>query len=308
MGHQAVVGIGGHMKPKQALRTLLGCLILTATPVTFGQFASVRVQVVDVGQGDGILIRTPNQRWIVIDAGTNGQMADAMQDPDIWNVDRIALVVVSHRHKDHYNGMDEVLRGLAVDRFLGLMEDCPNRSQDDLIRQIIGDRSIAVVPLDVGSIEIDGVRLTVLPLSPRKTCPSNENNNSIVVRLDFGEFSMLFSGDAEVSERKWLVDNHGGLLDVDVLKAAHHGSDNGTSQEWLDAVTPERVVISAGVHGGFRHPHGDAVNDYVAATGGKVYCTNRHGTVRVYGFRDGRVRITRQRASNKSCVYDGTHY
>jgi competence protein ComEC len=119
---------------------------------------------------------------------------------------------------------------------------------------------------------------------------------------------MLFTGDAEVNERDWLAANHAGLVDVRVLKASHHGSNNGTSAAWLSAVTPEAVVISAGVDATYKHPMADAVNAYRTATGGRVYCTNRHGTLRIYGYQDGHFTISRQRQTTKSCVYDGTHY
>ena len=135
-----------------------------------------------------------------------------------------------------------------------------------------------------------------------------KNNNSVVVRLDFGEFSMLFPGDAEVEQLEWLSQNHANLLDVDVLKASHHGSNNGTSADWLEKVTPDYVVISAGVNATYGHPHESAVGAYNDATDSKVYCTNRHGTVRVYGFSDGRIWIRKQNDTDKSCVYDGTWY
>jgi beta-lactamase superfamily II metal-dependent hydrolase len=161
---------------------------------------------------------------------------------------------------------------------------------------------------DPDTLTIDGVSVSVVPRDP--TNDANENNNTVPIRLEFGAFSMLFAGDAEVAERNWLVANHAGLLDVDVLKASHHGSDNGTSAAWLTAVSPERVVMSAGVHGGFKHPHAGAVAAYEQAVGGRdrLYCTNRHGTVTIYGYADGRIRVRRQRITNKSCAYDGTVY
>ncbi len=129
-----------------------------------------------------------------------------------------------------------------------------------------------------------------------------------MVRLEHGDFSMLFTGDAETKERNWLVTNHPALLDVDILKASHHGSDNGTSPAWLNAITPERIVISVGVHQGFKLPNDTAVTAYEAAVADeeRVYCTNRHGTVTIYGFPNGRIRIHRQRITGQSCVFDGT--
>ena len=102
--------------------------------------------------------------------------------------------------------------------------------------------------------------------------------------------------------------NHPELLEADVLKASHHGSSNGTFDDWLEAVQPRYVIISAGVDAGYRHPHKTAVDAYVDATDDRVYCTNRHGTVRVYGFSDDRVRIRTQRQTGKSCTYDGAWY
>jgi competence protein ComEC len=126
--------------------------------------------------------------------------------------------------------------------------------------------------------------------------------------MDYADFSMLFTGDAEEDELGWLIQNYSDLLDVDILKASHHGSTNGVTDDFLAAVTPERVVISAGVNATYKHPMPEAVEDYINATNDRVYCTNRQGTIRVYGFSNGSSRIYKQNNIEKSCVYDGTHY
>jgi competence protein ComEC len=104
----------------------------------------------------------------------------------------------------------------------------------------------------------------------------------------------------------FLVENHPGLLDVDVLKASHHGSRNGFTDDFLNVATPTHIVISAGVHQGFRHPHPEAVDAYEAATNDRVFCTNRHGTIRIYGYQDGRIRVNRQQDSADPCTFTGT--
>lgn len=272
------------------------------------QFQSVRVQVIDRGQADGILIRTPNQEWIAIDAGTNRQQADSMKN--LWGVDRVALTVVSHRHLDHFGGMDDILRDFTVDLFLGSMEDCPNRTTDDLLRGVIMSRGVNVHPLHSDPVEIDGVRFTILPQDPvDNACPEDENNNSVVIRMDYGEFSMLFTGDSETEQREWLMANHPNLLDADVLKASHHGSRNGADgevngQSWMDIVSPQAVVISAHINSQFGHPHSEAVSAYEQGVGhDRVYCTSRHGTIRVYGREDGTFSVFRQFPSDSSCTF-----
>ncbi len=288
------------------MMSLLLLFSLFLSSPLYSQFSSVRVQVVDVGQADAILIRTPNQKWIVIDAGTNSQFAKGMKNN--WGVDTVSLAIVSHRHFDHLGGMDDVLRDFPVKLFLGNMDDCPGNSSDDTVRSIISRKGIPVQSLGLDTIYIDGLSFIILPQAPLMDCPDDENDNSVLVRLEYGNFSMIFPGDAETGELDWFIQNYPQYLDVDVLKASHHGSNNGTSDNWLNAVTPEAVVISAGVNATYKHPQQDAVDKYNAETGGRIYCTNRHGTVRVYGFTDGHFRITTQRHTSKSCVYDGTFY
>jgi len=284
--------------------TSLLFFLLSAAPCVA---QSVRVQIVDVGQGDGILIRTPHKQWVLIDAGPNRLLADSLV-PE-FGVDRLALVFVSHRHADHFAKMERVLRSLPVGRFVGNLADCPNRSTDDAIRAALADRHIPAQSLGADTLTVDGVRFIVLPPDPNDDpCPNDENNNSVIVRMEYGGFSMLFAGDAEAEERDWLVAHHAALLDVDVLKASHHGGNNGTSPAWLAAVTPQAVVISAGVDATYHHPMAEAVAAYKAATAGRLYCTNRHGTIRLYGYQDGHFTISKQRSTTTSCTYDGTHY
>jgi len=283
--------------------------VLTCTLTAAGVSAqSVRVSVIDRGQADGIVIRTPNHEWVVIDGGTNRQQADLMHD---WGVATVAAAIVSHRHFDHNGGMDDVLEEFTIRRFIGVLGNCPGVQQDDKIRGILQDRDIPAEEPNGQSFAVDGVTFTVLPMDPvDDECPDHENDNSVMVRMDYGDFSMLFTGDAETDQRDWLVAHHPDLLDVDVLKAAHHGADNGWSDSWLRETSPERVVISAGVSANHQHPRPNAVQAYAEAVGqvGRVYCTNRHQTVTVYGYEDGGIRVYRQNPIDKACAYDGTHY
>ncbi len=114
------------------LPLVLGLLFASSASA---QFRSVRVQIIDRGQADGILIRTPNEQWVVIDAGANAQQADAMENT--WGVDQVELAILSHRHFDHQGGMDDVIQRFTVGTFLGEMRDCPGRASDDKVRAAI---------------------------------------------------------------------------------------------------------------------------------------------------------------------------
>ena len=93
---------------------LLVVALLAITSPAAAQFSSVRVQVLDVGQADGILIRTPNNRWILIDAGQDGRLGPALPT---FGVDTLELAIATHRHRDHIGGMDEVLYSVPVTRY-----------------------------------------------------------------------------------------------------------------------------------------------------------------------------------------------
>ena len=178
------VGRGGApwaRSPGTASRALAGiaCVTLVAFAVAaHGQHSGVRVQVIDRGQAYGILIRTPNERWVVIDAATNGEQADAMATE--WNVDRVALAVVSHRHGDNLGGMDDSIDDFPVDRLLMNLADCPDGVGDDRVREAAAMSNVVTSMAGSDAIEIDGVRFVVLPPDPEADrCPDEENNNSI---------------------------------------------------------------------------------------------------------------------------------
>lgn len=291
------------------VRLFILILVLAFSPDHLSaQFKSVRVQVIDRGQADGILIRTPNQQWVVIDAGRDKLQAESMESR--WGVDSVALAIVSHRHIDHYGGMDDVLKKFPILHFVMNMADCPNRVHDNTIRKIVADQGIPSQSIGADTLEVDGVRFIIAPPDPTvDSCPEEENDNSILVRMEFGEFSMLFTGDAETAEREWLMEHHPALLNVDVLKASHHGSINGAdgtfnNQSWMDIVNADAVVLSAHVNSQHGHPHPPAVQIYEAAVGdNKVYCTSRQGTIRVYGRRDGGFSVFKQFSHSGSCAF-----
>jgi competence protein ComEC len=290
------------------MRTKLLITFLLCTYVSTALGQSVRVSVLDRGQADGIVVRTPNHQWVVIDGGTNKQRADLMHD---WGVTTVRLAIISHRHFDHNGGMDNIVQDFAIEQFIGRLEDCDGVASDNTVRDIMNTKGNPQAEPSGQVITVDGVTFTILPSDPiDNDCPDHENNNSVMVRMDYGEFSMLFTGDGEAEERDWLVANHASLLDVDVLKASHHGADNGVSSSWLTATDPERVVISAGVNANHEHPRPNAVNAYISAVdqASRVYCTNRHMTVTVYGWEDGRIRVVRMNPIDKSCAFDGSHY
>jgi competence ComEA-like helix-hairpin-helix protein len=213
--------------------------------------ATATVEVLDVGQGDAILVRSPQGKTALIDAGPSRHGAELLKTRGIKSLD---LVVVSHHHQDHYGGMAAVIREFRPRVFLASGSSHTTRNYLRLL-ELVRDQGIqAIQPTDrPRRIELGSVVLTIFPQAPEDL--SEENNNSIGIRLQHGGFSALLPGDAEQAERRWWEQNVADLIrDCTVLKLAHHGSHNGTDARWLALVKPELAVASMGRGNAFGHP------------------------------------------------------
>ena len=211
------------------------------------------VDVLDVGQGDAILIRSPEGKTALIDAGPTRQAAaDWLRRKRVESVD---LVVVSHHHLDHHGGMDAVVRDWKPRYFLATDSAHTTQSWLRLLQTVKSEGTTMVLPTaKPRRIELGSVTLTVLPQPPHD--PDDENDNSIGIRLQYGGFSMLMTGDSEPPSRRWWLENcQEYLRDCSVLKLAHHGSHNGTDRNWLEVVRPELAVASLGSGNSYGHPH-----------------------------------------------------
>lgn len=236
------------------LLVALGFTLGAALPV-LGRFEAPRLLVVgvlDVGQGDSMLIRTPKGKTALIDAGPSKKVANLLRE---WGVNGLDLLAISHHHQDLYGGAVEVVRRFKPRVFLA--SDSGHTTQNDLrLLEFVRDAGItAIAPTDrPRKVELGSVVLTVFPQAPEDT--EEENNNSVDIRLQYGGFSMLFPGGAEEAERRWGESTVPDLLrDVTVLKVAHHGSLNGTDSRSLSITRPRLAVASMGRDNPFGHPH-----------------------------------------------------
>ena len=201
------------------------------------------IDILDVGQGDAILIRSPEGKAALIDAGPSKDIVALLGDRGVTSID---LVVVSHHHADHYGGMDDVIRAFRPRVFLATDSSHTTPNYLKLLQLVRDSGMQAIFPADTPrKVELGSVVLTVLPQPPEDK--AEENNNSIGIRVQHGSFSILLTGDSEARERAYWEANCPELIrDCDVLKLAHHGSRNGTDARWLGLVRPELAVASLG--------------------------------------------------------------
>ena len=234
--------------------------------VADGPDGYLRVHFLDIGQGDSILVVTPSGRQALIDGGPDGDIVSQALADTLPGGDRsLDLVVMTHLDSDHSNGLLDVLDRYTVGAVLSGPQPPGNemRAQwEDRLEQ----HGIAPVEVRAGYvIELDdGVELQALN-PPREGLSGDSNNDSIVLRLTYGEVSFLLAADIESGAEERLVDS-GVELQSTVLKVAHHGSKTSTTQRFLDAVSPAIAVVSAGLDNSYGHPA--PVVDGAAGSGG----------------------------------------
>lgn len=242
------------------------------------------VRFLDVGQGDSELISLPNGETVLIDSGDRGSpTVDLLKK---YGVREITLIIATHPHSDHIGEMRDVMRAFKVLEFWDSGFNHPTKTYGDMLQEI-KDRGIKFATPKRGDMRTFGdVVLDVLN-PPDQPPDDNPNNASIVVRVSFGEKKFLFTGDAEDYENSgkpsaWeqMLGADKGKLHVDLLKAAHHGSSNGTTREVLDAVRPSIVTISCAAGNDYHHPHPKVMRILEEDRGRiNLYRTDLEGTV-----------------------------
>lgn len=247
----------------------------------------LQVHVLDVGQGDSILIMAPGGKSVLIDAGVPGSGQTVLDAMKRYGVDHLDMMVATHAHADHIGGADEVLHNTKVSTVLNSGVPNSTRTYERFLAAIkdTGAQYRAATPgqnFDLGG----GATLKVLaPIPPFFTkdqlrAGANEPNaNSVVTRLDYGDFSMLLTGDAEAETEDRLMSN-GADIKAKVLKVGHHGSRYASSEKFLRAGGFEAAVISDGADNRYGHPSQDAL-DRFKALGVKLYRTDLEGEITI---------------------------
>jgi beta-lactamase superfamily II metal-dependent hydrolase len=240
--------------------------------------ASGRLELtfLDVGQGDAILIRSPEGKTALVDAGP-GDLTTELQR---LGVDTIDLAVASHAHADHIGGMDEVIERFPVRYYLDNGMPHTTSTYRRLMEQV-RERDLTYLRAEARALRLGSATIRVLPPDPDA---EEQNDRSIALVVEFGSFRALLTGDSEIEALAHFV--RIGVPQVTVLKAAHHGSRNGVTPAWLAATKPRVVVISCGRENPYGHPHAWALR-YYEGSGAEVYRTDRDGTITVLADGEG---------------------
>jgi len=217
----------------------------------------LEVSFFDVGQGDAIFIETPKRHQILIDGGPDSTILEKLaKEMPFWDRS-IDLIILTHPDTDHISGLIEVLKRYKVEKILwtGIVKDSP--IYQEWLKSIEKEKAIIFIAQAGQRIKARKVSLNILwPMENLKgKRVKNDDNTSIVAKLNFGLNSFLFTGDISKSVEEELIKKFN--LNSDILKIAHHGSKTSTAEEFLKEVSPKIAVISVGANKEVKTPDCD---------------------------------------------------
>lgn len=216
---------------------------------------SIKVNYLDVGQGDSIFIELPNGKTMLIDASTKDYGEGIVEYIKDSGYDKLDYLVATHPHADHIGGMEEVVKSLDIGEIYMPKATTTTKTYKNLLLAI-KDKGLSINTAKAGENIFSDDNLQINILAPNSDKYESLNNYSAVVKITYKNRKFLFMGDAEkLSEKEITAD-----VSADILKVGHHGSSSSTSEEFLKKVNPSAAVISCGVDNSYGHPHSETLN------------------------------------------------
>jgi competence protein ComEC len=280
---------------------LSGTLLLVLLVTNLLPRGKTELVVPDIGQGDCSLIQMKSGKNILIDGGgTYDERFDIghrVLAPFLWNrnIHRLDLIVLSHPHPDHLNGLKYILKKFEVGEVWshGYDRHLPGYEE---FNGIIAERHIKhrLVSPDDAPYQLGEATLSILHparsfRSPQKKAYAAENDRSLVIRMVLGQRSLLFTGDIGTGAEKSLLAD-GQEVKCDLLKIAHHGSKSSSSEPFVAAARPSAAIVMVGRENRYHHPSDDVLKRY-GDIGATIYRTDRNGSI-MMRIDDSEVRTT----------------
>ncbi|MDD5492366.1 MAG: ComEC/Rec2 family competence protein [bacterium] len=249
-------------KRNSLLITILFFLLLVSSAVA----RDLVVTFVDVGQGDSILVETPDGKNILIDGGgipayrkQSYRIGAKIVDPFLRRkkIKKLDKVILTHGHTDHMDGLLDIVAVYPIAEFVDTLEGGGGVTDDEYIKilEAIKTKNIKYQLASAGDTLDFGPSLRVQVLNPPKKRFDNPNDNSMVIKITYNKVSFLLAADiGQVAERQ-MLSNYQDLVGSTLLKVAHHGSRSSSCAAFLHEVKPEVAIISCGRNNSFGHPH-----------------------------------------------------
>lgn len=272
-------GFKGILLLLSMLFALTGCSVSEATQhgmavdTIQAEDVLLRVDFLNVGQADCALLST-NGHYMVIDGGNNGDADTILSYLEGQGVEKLDAVVGTHPHEDHIGSLDAIINHFDVDAVYMPKIMHTSKTFEDVLDAVANKGLKIKSPSPGDTIDFNGLEIEVL--GPQREY-KDFNNNSIVLKVNAGETAFLFTGDAEETAEKDILQADYDLQ-ADVLKVGHHGSSTSNSQAFLQAVKPKYAVISVGVGNSYHHPEEEALQR-LQSIGAEIYRTDLQGNI-----------------------------
>ena len=264
-----------------ALLVLLGLIVFGVNSFNAETKSNnLRLYFFDVGQGDAIFIDTPNHFQVLVDGGPNNKVVSELSRVMPIGDTSLDLVVVSHNHADHINGIIEVLRHYDVGE-IWISGAIHTTEGFQKMLELIRDRNVKATVVTAGkTVAQDGLEgIALFPLTDQTgLMPENQHDASVVTYWQYGENSWLLTGDAETEHEAQML-ARGLVKPATILKVGHHGSETSSSEAFLQAVQPKYAVISVGTGNRYGHPH-QVTLDKLVKFNIPILRTDQSGTIR----------------------------
>jgi len=243
----------------------------------------ILINFLDIGQGDATFVEFENGEQMLLDCSIDARILESLGKNMEFSDRTLDYLVITHPDRDHYGGCIDVLKRFEVKNiwYNGLEKNDDFFYEfESTITEEIADGGVYMEISEPFSVDIVSSTLSILyPDVPVESLVSSESNEtSIVLRIDYGENSILFMGDAEISVEEYLGETYPKTLDVDILKVGHHGSAGATGKEFLEKVTPQYAVISVGKENTYGHPSLRVLKK-LERTGAKILRTDLEGDI-----------------------------
>jgi beta-lactamase superfamily II metal-dependent hydrolase len=237
---------------------------------------SLRIDFIDVGQADSILIQLPNKEKMLIDGGNNEDGDLIVEYLTVLKIDKIDYLVATHPHEDHIGGLDNIINNFKVAKvYMPKVSHTSKTFRDLLIATKRKGLKISIAKAGVSLIDKGDLQVRII--GPVKEDYKELNNYSAIIKINFRNTSFLFTGDAEAEVEEELVASKIDLA-ADLLKIGHHGSSSSTTLSFLEKVNPQYGVISVGKNNKYDHPTKFTLEKLNRA-GVEVYRTDQLGTI-----------------------------
>jgi len=226
----------------------------------------LKITCFDCGLGDLCLIESPNGERLMIDTGPpedNGGHFDRSALPYFQKngMRRLDWLVITHAHNDHYGGLESVFAHLDVKNLVVTDEFLGRQIWSDFAEIIAAEKCRIVTISDTITLPVQTPKLKIIHPDAGFS-HTNINNLSIVLKLDYADFSALFTGDLEIEGESYLLQKYPEFLPSDVLKAGHHGSRTASSDDFVRKVMPAHVFISTSLQNRFDFPHPETLQTF----------------------------------------------